>query len=98
MEETIGTALEDFALALNRADIRIDNTTEMIGGVQVLINNERQHILLSGVIRPEDIQQDNSIASNLIADIRVAYSGTGVITDKQRPGWLGRIIDVVWPF
>lgn len=68
------------------------------GVKEVLINLERQHILLSGVIRPEDIRQDNSIRSDLIADVRIAYSGTGVISDKQRPGWFGRIIDAVWPF
>jgi flagellar L-ring protein FlgH len=68
------------------------------GKKQVLINHERQHIVLSGVIRPEDIRFDNSITSDLIADVRIAYSGSGVISDKQRPGWLGRALDVVWPF
>lgn len=68
------------------------------GVKEVLLNNERQHIVLSGIIRPEDIRPNNSINSNLIADVRIAYSGTGVITEKQRPGWLGRALDVVWPF
>lgn len=68
------------------------------GTKEVVINNERQYILISGVIRPEDIGPDNSIPSSLIADARVEYSGRGVLADKQRPGWLGRVLDFVWPF
>ncbi|RMF90853.1 MAG: flagellar basal body L-ring protein FlgH [Nitrospinota bacterium] len=68
------------------------------GRKEVIINNERQYIIISGVIRPEDILPDNSIPSDLIANARIEYSGQGVVADKQRPGWLGRIIDVVWPF
>jgi flagellar L-ring protein precursor FlgH len=68
------------------------------GAKEVIINNERQYILISGVIRPEDIGPDNSIPSSLIADAHVEYSGRGALADKQRPGWLGRILDFVWPF
>ncbi len=68
------------------------------GSKEVVLNNERQYIVLSGVIRPDDIRADNSIASDLIADARIVYAGKGVLSDKQRPGWLGRIFDVVWPF
>ena len=68
------------------------------GKKEIIINNERQYIILSGVIRPEDIQTDNSITSDLIADARIEYSGRGVLADKQRPGWAGRILDYVWPF
>lgn len=68
------------------------------GKKEVIINNERQYIIISGVIRPEDIGPDNSIRSDLIADARIEYSGRGIMAEKQRPGWLGRVLDVVWPF
>jgi flagellar L-ring protein precursor FlgH len=68
------------------------------GKKEVIINNERQYIVISGVIRPEDIGPDNSIRSDLIADARIEYSGRGVLAEKQRPGWLGRVLDTVWPF
>jgi flagellar L-ring protein FlgH len=67
------------------------------GKKEVIINNERQYIIVSGVIRPEDIGPDNSIRSDLIADARIEYSGRGILAEKQRPGWLGRVLDVVWP-
>ena len=77
---------------LPNANLRISGKRE------VRVNNETQYITISGIIRPEDIQQDNAIQSTYIADARVEYSGKGVIADKQRPGWLMRIVDHVWPF
>ena len=68
------------------------------GKREVRVNNETQYITISGIIRPEDIEQDNVIQSPYIADARVEYTGKGVIADKQRPGWLTRILDHVWPF
>lgn len=65
---------------------------------EIRLNNEIQHIILSGLVRPQDIAADNSIISSLIADARIDYSGTGAIADKQQPGWLARGLDVVWPF
>ena len=68
------------------------------GSKEVIINNERQYITVTGVVRPEDIAPDNSISSDLLADARLVYSGRGVLSDKQRPGLLGRVVDFVWPF
>jgi flagellar L-ring protein precursor FlgH len=75
-----------------------NGTLYIEGRKEVVINHERQYIILSGIIRPDDIQTDNSIASDRIADARVVYSGSGAVSDKQRPGWFGRVIDLVWPF
>jgi flagellar L-ring protein precursor FlgH len=68
------------------------------GKREIRVNNETQYITLSGVIRPVDIGPTNEISSIFIADARIAYSGVGPVTDKQQPGWLGRVVDYVWPF
>jgi len=68
------------------------------GKRQIRVNNETQYITLSGIIRPEDIGQSNEISSIYVANAEITYSGIGPLADKQRPGWLGRIIDHVWPF
>ncbi len=68
------------------------------GQREIKINLETQYVSVSGVIRPEDINQFNEIASSSIASAKIAYSGSGPIADKQRPGWLGRVLDYVWPF
>ncbi len=68
------------------------------GRRQLNVNAENQFIILTGIVRPEDITEGNTIASQYIADAKIIYSGEGVINDKMRPGWLTRIVDWVWPF
>lgn len=68
------------------------------GSKVVTINNEDQNVTMSGFVRPDDIRLDNTVLSTLVADAEIAYSGEGVIGDKQRPGWLARFLDWVWPF
>ncbi len=65
---------------------------------EVLINNEAQLITLTGIIRPRDISPDNVVLSSAIADARITYNGVGIVADRQRPGWLARFFDVIWPF
>ena len=68
------------------------------GKREIKVNHETQYITLSGIIRPEDVSPYNEISSTYVAAARITYSGTGPLADKQKPGWLGRIVDHVWPF
>ena len=68
------------------------------GSREVLINNENQIIQLTGVVRPRDISANNQVLSTFIADARISYSGTGVVNDRQKPGWLTNLVLKVWPF
>ena len=69
------------------------------GRREIMVNNETQYITVSGIIRPEDISPStNEISSAYVANAKITYSGAGILADKQKPGWLGRIIDRVWPF
>mgnify|MGYP000753322528 CR=1 FL=1 len=70
----------------------------VLGQQEVKINQELQVLTLRGMVRPQDIQIDNVILSTYIADARIEYTGTGVVAEKQRPGWMGRAVDRVWPF
>jgi len=62
------------------------------------VNEEDQYIIISGVIRPEDVTSDNVISSQYIADARIVYTGKGIADDKMRPGLLTRAVDWIWPF
>jgi flagellar L-ring protein precursor FlgH len=68
------------------------------GNREVRVNHENQIITLTGEVRPRDITPDNIVQSTFIADARISYSGSGVLNDQQRPGWLARILDNIWPF
>ena len=64
----------------------------------VLVNNEEQHFYISGVIRPIDIEQDNSIKSTMVADAEIEFTGKGDLSDNQRQGWFARHLGSFWPF
>jgi flagellar L-ring protein precursor FlgH len=79
-------------------DITMDGNLVIQGYRQIRINNDTQHIILSGLVRPDDISPENSIKSSYIADARIEMNGEGVIADKQQPGWMARGVDMLWPF
>lgn len=64
----------------------------------VSVNNENQVMVLHGVIRPEDVSGVNTILSSQIAQARIEYYGEGVVSEKQSPGWMHKVIDHLWPF
>ncbi len=64
----------------------------------VLVNSEEQHFYISGVVRPIDIDQENSIKSSQIADAEIEFTGRGVLSDNQHQGWLSRYFGWIWPF
>ncbi|MBT8368875.1 MAG: flagellar basal body L-ring protein FlgH, partial [Deltaproteobacteria bacterium] len=70
----------------------------IVGSREILVNHETQMIILSGIIRPRDINDDNVILSTFISNAKIAYSGSGIVNDRQRPGWLANVLNSVWPF
>jgi flagellar L-ring protein precursor FlgH len=77
----------------------LDNSNLLIEGRrQLTLNAEDEFIVITGVIRSEDITVDNTVLSSNMADARILYTGSGVLTDKQHPGWMTRALDWGWPF
>jgi flagellar L-ring protein precursor FlgH len=68
------------------------------GSREIIVNNETQLIVVTGVIRSRDISSENVVLSTYISDARIAYSGSGIVNDQQRKGWLSNVLDVVSPF
>ena len=62
------------------------------------IAGDIQTIEVSGIVRPSDIAFDNTVKSEQVADFRIVTKNDGVAASYTRPGWLGSIFDVVWPF
>ena len=91
---------EDLVAALTTQIVQIypNGNMRIAGNKTVTVNNEMQIVKLSGIVRETDISPGNVIDSKNILNARIYYSGQGVISDKQSPGWLMRTVDAVWPF
>jgi flagellar L-ring protein precursor FlgH len=65
---------------------------------QRVVTREVRTLRLCGVIRPMDILYDNTIPSTFVGNLQIEYLGRGVETRWTNQGWLGRIMNRVWPF
>lgn len=93
---------------------RIDAVTLTLGGTitqvlpngnfvvvarqEVRINGELRQIMVSGVVRPQDISEDNVVTHDRIAEARISYGGRGQLSHLQEPRYGQEVMDNVLPF
>ncbi|MFN1437431.1 flagellar basal body L-ring protein FlgH [Escherichia coli] len=66
---------------------------EIRGEKWLTLNQGDEYIRLSGLVRADDIQNDNSVSSQRIADARISYAGRGALSDANAAGWLARLFN-----
>jgi len=79
-------------------DILPNNNLVVMGNRQRNIAGDTQTIEISGIVRPSDIAFDNTVQSEQVADFHLVTKNGGISSPYTRPGWLGRIFDIIWPF
>ena len=92
-ESTISTTV-----AARVSRVLVGGLMEVVGARETRVNGETQIVVVQGVVRDRDIDADNTIKSTSMAEARIELYGEGILAEKQRPGWLARILDNVWPF
>jgi len=86
------------SLTVSVVGVDVNGNLHVQGDKVITVNRERQYIVLSGTVRPEDIASDNSVPSTRLADARIEYYGRGTLGDKQGVPLAHRLFDWVWPF
>lgn len=86
------------SIAARVTEVLPNGNLSVFGRRAMKVDNEMQYIMVSGIVRPDDIDSDNRVESTFLADSRIEYYGKGALADKQKPGWGTRIIDNIWPW
>lgn len=68
------------------------------GKREILVDEQKQIIQISGVIRPYDIDQTNTINSSQMSDAKILYKTQGDVDRAGNRGWGSKIVEAVWPF
>lgn len=77
----------------------LDNGNLLVEGRRVVrVNQDTKTILITGIIRTADIQANNTVMSEKLHNFQVSIEGEGPLTRSGREGWLGEILDILWPF
>lgn len=75
----------------------LPNGDLVLEGVRELaLNGEQQIVVLTGIVRAQDVRRNNTVASTVVAQLRIQYFGKGLMRDNLKPGWLIRILNKIF--
>ncbi len=81
------------------ADVLPNGNLLVRGEKWMELNNGDEFIRISGLVRPQDIEPDNTVISTRLANARITYSGKGQFADANHMGWFSRFFNSqYWPF
>ncbi|MGS2717496.1 flagellar basal body L-ring protein FlgH [Eionea flava] len=86
-------------ISVTIVDILENGNLVVRGEKWMTLNRGEEYIRVSGILRKEDVNLQNTVSSTKLANARISYSGTGELANSQKMGWLGRFFNsVIWPF
>jgi len=94
--KTTRTGFFTAKLTVKVVEILENGNLKIEGSQELLVNNEKQIIKISGIVRPVDITKDNTVYSTYIADAKITYEGKGPLAKKQKEGFFSKLFN--WLF
>jgi len=79
-------------------DVLPSGILKIQGEKRIKVNNEEQILVVTGFVRPEDVDSFNQVDSSRVAQARVEFLGMGSVSSPQRGGWLSNLVRDLWPF
>ena len=87
------------SIAVTVADVLPNGNLIVRGEKWMTLNRGDEFIRISGILRPEDISPQNTVASTRLANAQISYSGTGELASSQNMGWMSKFFNSgYWPF
>ena len=89
----------DGSITVAVVDVMQNGNLIVEGEKWIGINQGEEFIKVSGIVRPQDIRNDNTVLSTQLANANIAYRGKGALADANAQGWLARFFNSpIWPF
>lgn len=96
------TTMKDMGKVMGMASKELgasaDGNYFISGKREILVDRQKQIIQISGVIRPYDIDQKNTVDSSKMSDARIFYKTQGDVDRATNQGWGTKVVESVWPF
>lgn len=87
-----GTISGQITEVLPNGNLRIEASQAMV------INDEKNSVILVGTVRPQDISPQNTILSTQVANVEIKYAGKGPLSNVQKRGIITEFLEFIWPF
>jgi flagellar L-ring protein FlgH len=79
-------------------DVQPNGNLVVEGRRRIVVDREVKCIRVTGIVRPYDVTTANAIFSWQVANASIAYEGNGTLTRTTNRGFLGELLDFIWPF